>query len=185
MKTALTLTLLLVAPTGILGQDRIAGSLPTVDGYRLGDMWQVVGRLMPCRSGPDGLETMQKAGAELSYPQLLAELRICHPSDTLRLHFFRDTLFRIEISGPTVEGESPTATWNRARPWAVATLGVPDSVVAHSGGMGDLVTAHWDSPRAEWQARVTNYAPFAFLDMVYCGFLPAVCEALFSPLPKQ
>ena len=53
MKTALTLTLLLVAPTGILGQDGIAGSLPTVDGYRLGDTWQVVGRLMPCRSGDD------------------------------------------------------------------------------------------------------------------------------------
>jgi hypothetical protein len=178
MRTLLTLTLLLMAPVQIVAP--AGGSPPEVAGYRLGADWQKIGRLMPCQSGPDGLSGAQKTEATLYYAQLIAELRICDPSDLVHLYFFRDTLFRIRIAFHFSLRSGPTETWNQQRDWAVETLGEPDSVIARSIGGADWVVAHWDRTRSQWQAELTNYANgLSFLDMAYCEFLPAVCEAIF------
>ena len=70
MRTALALAIFLAAPTRVLGQGGGAGPLPTIDGYRLGDTWQAVGRLIPCRSAPNGLSEFDKVHAGAYYPEL-------------------------------------------------------------------------------------------------------------------
>jgi hypothetical protein len=184
MRTALTLAVLLVAPNGVLGQGGVAGPLPTVDGYRLGDTWQAVGRLIPCRSGPNGLNEFDKVYAGAYYPELTIDhVRFCEPSDSVGLHFYQDTLFRINIRFPLRNGTA-TAYWNRTRGWAVRTLGEPDSVVASSMVGTDFVTAHWTNPKRQWQAQLqfaSGIVEGGTLHLAHCKFLPAVCEVLFSP----
>ncbi len=179
MRAALTLMVLLAAPVRIFAQAEGSGSPPEVAGYRLGADWQNIGRLMPCRSGPNGLTEVQKSTTDRHYPQLLAELRICEPSDSVNLYFFRDTLFRIGISRFFSNLAGPTETWNQQKDWAVEMLGKPDSVVARSASDFDWVTAHWDRTRSRWRARLFNAGGCSHFDIAYCEFLPAVCEAIF------
>lgn len=184
MRTALTLAVLLVAPNGVLGQGGGAGPLPAIDGYRLGDMWQAVGRLIPCRSGPNGLNEFDKVYAGAYYPELTIDhLRMCEASDSVTLHFYEETLFRINIGFPPAE-RTPTAYWNRTRDWAVRMFGEPDSVVASSLVNSDFVTAHWTNPKRQWQAKLqfaSGIVEGGTLHLAYCKFLPAVCGLLFSP----
>ena len=187
MKTALTLTLLLVVPAQILAQAERSGSLPQVDGYRLGADWQTIGRLMPCRSGPNGFSEMEKVYAGAFYTELTIDhLRFCEASDSVNLHFYQDTLFRINVVFPPTN-RTPTALWNQTRDWAVRTFGEPDSVVAYSMGDSDFVAALWTNPTRQWKALVVLTSGLAdqagTVHLAHCKFLPAVCEVLFAPRP--
>ena len=183
MKTALSLLLIVVTSLQIVAQVERSGSPPEVAGYRLGADWQTIGRLMPCRSGPDGLLPGEENFANQRYPQLLAELRMCEPSDSVTLHFFRDTLLRISVRfSNSLPRVSPNATWTQHRDWAVETLGMPDSVVARYDERYEWVTAYWDHTRFQWRAVLWNSAGSSHLDLADCELLPVVCEAIGSLL---
>lgn len=132
---------------------------PTIGGHTLGESWSGANRRLPCRATND----KEKETGELLWPQLVPDIRVCEPHDSLRLEFARDSLFRVLVQ-PSGENVDPRTKWRELGPWAVQTLGgEPDSVsiTAPPDSSSQYVpnyysvVAYWShGSRPDWMVRI-------------------------------